>query len=210
MNNYSVVLMDGGIRSHPVANISAANRFRKFICRKTALGRKTPLLYGKPGPDCLTIKLFMKMTNLFGQILLVGIILSGKAGFAQTITGQTAGLENTSNGKIIKAWYTAWETRDWNLMTQIVADGFTFSSPLDDHIKIDAMKERCWPNAGKIKSADVQQLVMSGDVAFVISNGYNTDGKLFRNCDYFTIKDGKISAYECFFGPGINYPTSGK
>jgi len=152
----------------------------------------------------------MKMINLFTVILFVGFALSSRAGFAQTITGQTAGLENTPNGKIIKAWYTAWEKNDWNTMTQILADGFTFSSPLDDHIKINAVKERCWPNAGKIKTVDVKQLIMNGDAVFVIANGYNTDGKLFRNCDYFTIKDGKISTYECFFGPGINFPTSGK
>jgi hypothetical protein len=86
----------------------------------------------------------------------------------------------------------------------------TFSSPLDDHINIKAVKEKCWPNAGKIKSVDVRQLIMNGDAIFVIADGRNTDGKLFRNCDYFVLKDGKISTYECFFGPGINYPTSGK
>jgi ketosteroid isomerase-like protein len=152
----------------------------------------------------------MKLTNLFGKVLLAGIILSGQAGFAQTITGQTAGLENTPNGKTIKAWYTAWEKRDWNLMTQILADGFTFSSPLNDHIKINAVKDVCWPNAGKIKNVDVQQMIMNGDDVLVMANGYNLDGKLFRNCDYFELKDGKITAYECFFGPGISYPTSGK
>jgi ketosteroid isomerase-like protein len=152
----------------------------------------------------------MKLTNLFTKVLLAGVILSSQAGFAQTITGHTAGLENTANGKIIKAWYTAWEQRDWNSMTQILADGFTFSSPLDDHIKIPAVKERCWPNAGKFKTWDLQQVIMNGDAVFVIANGYTTAGKFFRNCDYFTIKDGKIAAYECFFGPGINYPNSGK
>lgn len=152
----------------------------------------------------------MKITNFLTGILLVGFALYSQTGFAQTITGQTDGLEKTPNGKIIKAWYTAWQINDWNLMTQILADGFTFSSPLDDHIKINAVKERCWPNAGKIKSVDVQQLIMREDAVFVIANGYTTSGKLIRNCDYFTIKDGKISTYECFFGPGINYPTSGK
>ena len=150
------------------------------------------------------------MTNLFTGILLAGFALSSPAGFAQTITGQTAALESTPNGKIIKAWYTAWEKNDWNTMTQILADGFTFSSPLDDHIKINAVKEKCWPNAGRIRKVDVQQLIMNGDAVFVIANGYTTEGKFIRNCDYFTIKDGKISAYECFFGPGINFPTSGK
>jgi hypothetical protein len=33
-------------------------------------------------------------------------------------------------------------------------------------------------------------------------------GKLFRNSDYFKLKGGKITAYECFFGPGINYPDN--
>ena len=152
----------------------------------------------------------MKLTNLFGKVLLAGVILFSQAGFAQTITGRTAGLENTPNGKIIMAWYAAWEKIDWNTMTQILADGFTFSSPVDDHIKINVVKEKCWPNAGNIKTVDVQQLIMDRDGVFVIANGYNRVGKLFRNCDYFTIKDGKISAYECFFGPGINYPNSGK
>jgi ketosteroid isomerase-like protein len=150
----------------------------------------------------------MKMTTLFTGIFLVGFALSSQEGFAQTIKGQTAGLENTANGKIIKEWYTAWEKRDWSLMTQILADGFTFSSPLDDHIKIDAVKERCWPNAGKIKTVDVQQLIINGDAVFVIANGYTTADKFFRNCDYFKLKDGKISSYECFFGPGINYPNN--
>jgi ketosteroid isomerase-like protein len=152
----------------------------------------------------------MKLTKLFCKVLLAGVILSSQAGFAQTITGQTAGLENTANGKIIKAWYTAWEKRDWNLMTQILADGFTFSSPLDDHIKINAVKERCWPNAGKFKNIEVQQLIMNGDAVFIINNGQSTAGKFIRNCDYFKLKDGKIASYECFFGPGINFPTSGK
>jgi ketosteroid isomerase-like protein len=152
----------------------------------------------------------MKLTSLFCNLLLAGAVLSSQAGSAQTITGQTAGLENTPNGKIIRAWYAAWEQRDWNTMTQILADGFTFSSPLDDHINTNAVKQRCWPNAGQIKKVDVQQVIMNGDAVIVIANGYNTDGKLFRNCDYFTMKDGKISAYECFFGPGINFPTSGK
>ena len=150
------------------------------------------------------------MTNLVTGILLIGFALSSHVGFTQTLSGQTAELENTPNGKIIKGWYTAWEKRDWNLLTQVLADGFTFSSPLDDHIKIDTVKERCWPNAGKFKSVDVQQLVINGDAAFIVTNGYTTAGKFFRNCDYFKIKDGKIAAYECFFGPGVNFPNSGK
>ena len=151
----------------------------------------------------------MKTINLFTVILLAAFALSSQAGHSQSITGKTAGLENTPNGKAVKAWYTAWQSGNWNLMAQILADDFTFTSPLDDHLKMDVFKKRCWqPNAGRIKSVDLKEVTMNGDAIFIIGNGYNTDGKLLRNCDYFKLKEGKIVSYECFFGPGINYPTN--
>ena len=153
----------------------------------------------------------MKLTNLFGKVLLVCLLLSCKAGFAQTpSSGQATVLQNGPNGKAIMAYYTAFEKKDWNLIQPVLAEGFTFSSPLDDHISVAAFKERCWPNCYKMKKFEITEYVINGDNAFVITNGWTTDGKLFRNSDYFKFKDGKITSYECFFGPGINYPNSGK
>jgi ketosteroid isomerase-like protein len=152
----------------------------------------------------------MKVTTLFGRILIVWAILSCQAGFAQSSSGQAAGLENGPNAKAVKAYYTAFEKKDWNLMQGILADEFTFTSPLDDHISLQAFKERCWPNAYKIKRCELEKITVDGNSAFVIYNGLTTEGKLFRNSDYFKLKDGKITAYECFFGPGVNYPNSGK
>lgn len=151
------------------------------------------------------------MTSLFGRILMVWAILSCQAGFAQTSSSdQATALQNGANGKAIVAYFGAFEKKDWNLIQEVLADGFTFSSPLDDHINVKAFKERCWPNCYKMKKIDIVQVVVNGDDAFVISNGWTTDGKLFRNSDYFKFKDGKVAADECFFGPGINYPNSGK
>jgi ketosteroid isomerase-like protein len=150
----------------------------------------------------------MKLTTLFGKILLVWVLLSCKAGFAQTAAPRAAGAQNGPNEKVVKAYYTAFVKKDWNSMQQILADGFTFSSPLDDHISVKVFKEKCWPNAYKIKRIDVDKVVINGDEAVVITNGWTTTGKLFRNSDYFKLKGGKITAYECFFGPGINYPNN--
>jgi ketosteroid isomerase-like protein len=150
----------------------------------------------------------MKLNNLFGKALLVLVLLSCNAGFAQISTSQAAGHKNGTNEKVVKAYYAAFEKKDWNSLQQILADGFTFSSPVDDHISVKAFKERCWPNAYKIKRIDVDKVVINGDDAVVITNGWTMTGKLFRNSDYFKLKDGKITAYECFFGPGINYPNN--
>jgi ketosteroid isomerase-like protein len=152
----------------------------------------------------------MKMTFLLPKILLLSLTIACQSGAAQTSPSPTAGSQNLSVEKTIREYYTAFEKKDWNLMEQILADGFTFTSPLDDHINIKAFQGRCWPNAYKIKRFDLEKLVVNGDEAFVIYDGWTTEGKLFRNSDYFKLKDGKIRAYECFFGPGINYPNSGK
>jgi ketosteroid isomerase-like protein len=150
----------------------------------------------------------MKLTNLFAKILLVWVLLSCNAGFAQTTTPRAAGVQNGPNEKAVRTYYTAFVNKDWPLMQQILADGFTFSSPIDDHISAKAFKDRCWPNAYKIKRMNIDKIVVNGDNAFVIYNGWTTAGKLFRNSDYFKLKDGKITAYECFFGPGVNYPNN--
>jgi ketosteroid isomerase-like protein len=152
----------------------------------------------------------MKMTTLLGRMLIVWAILSCQTGSAQSASARAAGIPDGPNGKAIMAYYTAFQTNDWNLIRGALADGFTFTSPLDDHINLTTFKERCWPNAGKIKKFELDKVIARGDSAFVIYNGLTTDGKMFRNSDYFTLKDGKITAYECFFGPGINYPNSGK
>jgi hypothetical protein len=155
--------------------------------------------------------MIMKFTDPFGKVLLFFVLLSCKAGFAQTSSsGEATALRNGPNGKAVMAYYTAFEKKDWKLIQQFLADGFTFSSPLDDHINVKTFKDRCWPNCYKIKKFDISEVVISGDDAFVITNGWTTDGKLFRNSDYFKLKDGKIATYECFFGPGVNYPNSGK
>lgn len=150
------------------------------------------------------------MTTLFCKIILIGAALSCQTGYAQTAPPPTAGAHDDANIKTIKAWYGAFEKKDWKSIQGILGDGFTFSSPQDDHIDAKAFKERCWPNAYKIKRFVVDKLVIDGDIAFVITNGWTTDGKLFRNSDCFKLKNGKVSADECFFGPGINYPNSGK
>jgi ketosteroid isomerase-like protein len=136
--------------------------------------------------------------------------MASPSGSAQTTPSPQEGVQFLPVEKAVREYYTAFEKKDWNLMQQVLADGFTFSSPLDDHISVKTFQDRCWPNAYKIKRFDLEKIVVNGDDAFVICNGWTNDGKLFRNGDYFRLKDGKIKAYECFFGPGINYPNSGK
>ena len=150
----------------------------------------------------------MKLTKCFSKVLLVWVLLSCTAGFAQTSTPQAAGLPNTLNEKVVRDVYAAYEKKDWNMLTSLFAKGFTFTSPVDDHIDLKAYKVRCWPNAYNIKKFDIEKLVVDGDDVFVLYNGWNNEGKKFRNTEYFKLKDGKIEEFTCFFGPGISFPNN--
>jgi ketosteroid isomerase-like protein len=114
----------------------------------------------------------------------------------------------SSNQKAIKDYYAAYEKKDWNMLRSLLADGFTFTSPNDNHIDLKTYKERCWPNAYNIKRFDIDKLMVNGDDAFVTYNGWTTDGRVFRNTEYFKFKDGKIKENACFFGPGVSYPNN--
>jgi hypothetical protein len=113
-----------------------------------------------------------------------------------------------SNEKIVRAVYTAYEKKDWNMLRSLFADGFTFSSQGNDHIDIKAYKERCWPNAYNIKSFHIDKLIADGDDAFVRYHGWTMDGKEMQNTEYFKFKDGKIKENACFFGPDISFPNN--
>ena len=122
----------------------------------------------------------------------------------------TAQSSKQSNEKIVRTVYTAYEKKDWNMLNSLLAEGFTFSSPNDNHIDLKTYKIRCWPNAYNIKRFDIDKLVVDGDDAFVTYNGWTKDGRVFRNTEYFKLKDGKIKEFACFFGPGVSFPNNKK
>lgn len=115
-----------------------------------------------------------------------------------------------SNEKTVRAVYTAYEKKDWSMLSSLFAAGFTFTSPVDDHIDIKEYKVRCWPNSANIKSFNIDKLVVDGDDAFVMYHGWTMHGKEMCNTEYFKLKDGKIKAFTCFFGPGVSYPNNEK
>jgi ketosteroid isomerase-like protein len=107
------------------------------------------------------------------------------------------------NEKVIRNYYACHQNKDWNMMKNLLADGFTFTSPNDDdHIKIDKFREKCW-NPGMVKSFDIDKIIEHGDEAFVRYTALTTDGKSFRNTEYFKIKNGKIQEIDVFFGEGM-------
>ncbi|HET7537375.1 MAG TPA: nuclear transport factor 2 family protein [Candidatus Didemnitutus sp.] len=136
-------------------------------------------------------------------LVAIGMVLSVIPGLAQKPT------DAATAEKVVRSYYSAYVTKDWHVLEQILADDFTFTSPAgDDHINLATYKARCWPNSANTKRFELEKLMVAGDDVLVTYNGWTNDGRLFRNAELFRLRDGKIVTNECFFGTGVNFPNN--
>ena len=125
---------------------------------------------------------------------------------------QDAGAETRLRPKsreVVRKYYAAWETKAWHPVDILLADDFTFSSPLDDHISKSDFKSGCWDTQiAYIDRFDLKQVVGTDNEAFVMYVCHTTNGKTFRNVEYFQLRDGKVKAVECYFGGKSSFPSA--
>jgi ketosteroid isomerase-like protein len=118
------------------------------------------------------------------------------------------GLRSKSQ-ETVRKYYAAWETKGWHPIDILLADDFTFSSPLDDHISKSAFKAGCWDTQiAYIERFDLKQVIGTDNEAFVMYVCHTTNGKTFRNVEYFQLRDDKVKAVECYFGGKSTFPSA--
>lgn len=102
--------------------------------------------------------------------------------------------------QLVRDCLTAYATDDRQLIEAALGDDFTFTSPYDDHINRAEYFERCWSQRHRIKSHDVEKILVEGDAGFVLYTLHPAEGESFRNTEFFNAKDGKLASIEVFFG----------
>ncbi|QIF00951.1 nuclear transport factor 2 family protein [Roseimicrobium sp. ORNL1] len=104
---------------------------------------------------------------------------------------------------LIHACYGAYQSRDRKAFESLLADDFTFSSPLDDNIDKAAYMERCWPNGTEHQNFLIEKLFTDGDEGFVTYRCERADGSAFRNTEFFKTHAGKVRHVDVYFGSDI-------
>jgi hypothetical protein len=82
----------------------------------------------------------------------------------------------------------------------LIAEDFTFTSPLDDHIGRAAYFERCWPNSEWIKEFRLERVFVQGSEAFVRYELVPMEGESFRNTEFFRVEGGQVREVQVYFG----------
>src|SRR5271170_3420655 len=120
-----------------------------------------------------------------------------------------AGL-SPKNEATVRKWYQEWQTtKDWQPFDILLADNFTFTSPLDDHISKSAFKAKCWDTQiAFVERLDLKHVIGTGNEAFVMYVGHTTNGKMFRNVEYLRLRGEQVQAIECYFGAQDSFPSA--
>lgn len=135
--------------------------------------------------------------------------LTAAAGIPPLASARAETGPRSKSQEAVRKYYAAWETKAWHPIDVLLADDFTFSSPLDDHISKGDFKKGCWDTQiAYIERFDLKQVIGAPDEAFVMYVCHTTNGKMFRNVEYFQFRDDKVKAVECYFGGKASFPSA--
>ena len=115
---------------------------------------------------------------------------------------------DTEKEKIVRAYYWAWERKDWNAIDRMLAGDFTFTSPVDDHISRSVFQSKCWKQAEYIERFDLDRIVIDHDEVLVKYRCRTKSGNAFVNIEYFTFSNASIEAIEVYFGGDLGFPSA--
>ena len=102
---------------------------------------------------------------------------------------------------IVEAAFRYYRSQDRDAAFPLYADGFSFTSPQDDHIDKATFFERCFPTASRLKEQRLLHVTpASEELVFVYYEYELTTGDRHRNVEAITVRDGLIQEVQVFFG----------
>jgi len=101
---------------------------------------------------------------------------------------------------IVRRCFEAYVANDRAAIEALIAEQFSFSSPLDNAIDRQTYFAVCWPNSQMIANFEFVHLAAADDQVFATYVGTASDGRRFRNTEVHTVRDGKIAIVEVYFG----------
>ena len=113
-------------------------------------------------------------------------------------------MAETKGERMIRSYFEAYRTRDRAMLEDLLAPGFTFTSPRDDAIDRDTYFGWCWKNSGDVIGHDLERIVEIGRGEFLVVYLCSVlGGRQFRNAEIFKVEGEKICEVEVYFGPGF-------
>ena len=102
--------------------------------------------------------------------------------------------------KIVRACFQAYVDKDREAIERLIAEDYSFTSPLDNAIDRKTYFEICWPNSTSITRFDFIHEIEDEAQAMVVYEGHTNTGWTFRNTEVHTVRSGQLIVTEVYFG----------
>jgi ketosteroid isomerase-like protein len=107
----------------------------------------------------------------------------------------------SSNADTVRASFDAYLAQDRDAADRLLSDDLAFTSPQDDHIDKATYFQRCFPTTDRLRSQRILQVVdTEGDGVFLMYEYELVTGERYRNTEFITVRDGRITEIQVFFG----------
>ncbi|MBV9196069.1 MAG: nuclear transport factor 2 family protein [Solirubrobacterales bacterium] len=102
--------------------------------------------------------------------------------------------------QLARALYLAFAEGDRELVESMLADEFTFSSPVDVGLDRAGYFHRCWPGSGQGQRFEFVRVVEAGNEVIVTYEMTGPGGGTGRNTEILTFNGDHIVCAEVYFG----------
>lgn len=111
----------------------------------------------------------------------------------------------TTNVEVVEQMFASYLKQDRAAAEQLAAEDLVFTSPQDDHIDRATYFEKCFPTASRVTWQELRRIVpASDDDVFVMYEYELVSGGVHRNSELITVRDGRISEIQVFFGGAVS------
>ena len=100
----------------------------------------------------------------------------------------------------VRALFEAYRAKDRAATERLIAEDFRFFSPWDNGLDRRQYFEICWPNSRRLRDFRLTDAIADGERVFVTYEILTRKGERFRNAEVLTVRNGRVSAVEVYFG----------
>lgn len=104
---------------------------------------------------------------------------------------------------IVNRYYSSYEQADISIQEEILADDFTFTSPLDYKLNKTMYLLKCWPYSEKHPVYKLTRVLERDNTVFVTYICRTNKGRAFTNAEVFLFDGDKIIEIDVYFGSFI-------
>ena len=106
----------------------------------------------------------------------------------------------TSLSRLVENYFNAYETKNREVLEQLLSADFTYNSPQDAKISKAEYFSKSWLSSDNAPVYTIEKILPVNHEVMVIYYCKTADGSAFRNVEFFTFNEDTVESIDVFYG----------